>query len=72
MDPSSQYFRRFLAKIRQNQIKYLESTIPLYDICKTKLLLNEIADSYGVFISVIRQATRIFDVNGWEVKSVFI
>ena len=30
---------------------------------RTTLLLEEIADSYGVFILVIPQATHIFDVN---------
>ena len=33
---------------------------------RTTLLLEEIADSYGVFILVIPQATHIFDVNGCD------
>ena len=33
---------------------------------RTKLLLEEIADTHGVFILVIPQATHIFDVNGCD------
>ena len=33
---------------------------------RTKLLLEEIAENYGVFILVVPQATHIFDINGCD------